>query len=218
MMISSIAAFVIVLGVGFVLRGKPSLAPVLAPVYAIVEGVFLGALTGSLDAWLAGMPVLGGAGAGSASAAGSVGIALPAFVITIGVMVSMLALYSMRILKPTRRFTAVVSTMVGGIMITYLISFVLSLFGVSMPFLGLGSAMGSGWVPLVGIGLNVLILGVAALALIIDFGRVEAIVAQGSPRSMEWYAGFALLVTLAWIYYEAVKLVFRLYLLFGRSD
>ena len=33
--------------------------------------------------------------------------------------------------------------------------------------------------------------------------------------SMEWYLGFALLVTLAWIYYEAVKLAFRLAILLG---
>jgi len=35
---------------------------------------------------------------------------------------------------------------------------------------------------------------------------------------MEWYCGFALLVTLAWIYYEAVKLVVRLAVLFGNRD
>ncbi|MCP3902999.1 MAG: Bax inhibitor-1/YccA family protein [Planctomycetes bacterium] len=216
--ISAIAAFVIVLGFGFVLCGKPQLSPILAPIYAIVEGIFLGALTAALDSVLAKMPALEGAVAEGQAAGASVSLAMPAFIITISVMLVMLALYSMRILRPTRRFTAVVSTAVGGIMLTYLLMFVLSMFGVQMPFLSLGSAFGSGYAPLIGIGLNVLILGVAALVLIIDFGRVEAIVEQGSPKYMEWYAGFALLVTLAWIYFEAVKLVFRLYLLFGSRD
>ena len=35
---------------------------------------------------------------------------------------------------------------------------------------------------------------------------------------IEWYCGFALLVTLAWIYYEAVKLAFRLAILLGNRD
>ena len=35
---------------------------------------------------------------------------------------------------------------------------------------------------------------------------------------MEWYCGFALLVSLAWIYYESVKLAFRLALLVGNRD
>ena len=59
-------------------------------------------------------------------------------------------------------------------------------------------------------GINVLILGVASLWLIMDFGLVEQQVAAGAPKAMEWYCGFALLVTLAWIYLEAVKLVFRI--------
>jgi uncharacterized YccA/Bax inhibitor family protein len=216
--ISAIAAFVVVLGVGFVLHGKPALSPYLAPVYAIIEGVFLGSLTGVLDSVLAGMPALEGAVAEGTAAGKTVSLAMPAFLITMGVMLAMLGLYYTRILQPTRKFVAVVSTLVGGIMITYLLMFVLALFGVQMPFLSLGSAFGGGWAPLVGIGLNVLILGVAALVLIIDFGRVEQIVSSGAPKYMEWYGGFALLVTLAWIYYEAVKLVFRLYLIFGSRE
>ncbi len=217
-LISSLAAFAIVLGMGFVLRGKPQLAPVIGPIYAVVEGVFLGSLTRMLDGVLAGIPALKGAVAAGQAAGSTVSLALPAFLITVSVMVAMLALYYLRILKPTRRFQAIVSTAVVGIMLAYGLMFVLSLFGVSMPFLGLASAFGSGWAPMIGIGLNVLILGVAALALITDFGAIEDIVDRGAPKYMEWYAGFILLVTLAWIYYEAVKLVFRLYVLFGSRD
>ena len=65
-----------------------------------------------------------------------------------------------------------------------------------------------------GLGLNLLILGVASLFLIIDFGTVEKNVEAGVPKFMEWYCGFALLVTLAWIYFESVKLVLRVTVLF----
>ncbi len=216
--ISAIAAFVIVLGLGFMMRGNPKIAPIVSPIYAVVEGVFLGSLTGLLDSVLAGMSVMEGSVAAGAAAGKTVSLAMPAFLITISVMVAMLGLYAARIIRPTERFRAVVGTLTAGIMITYALMFVLSLVGLQMPFLSLGSAFAGGWTALIGIGLNLLILGVAALVLILDFERVEKIVDSGAPKYMEWYAGFALLVTLAWIYYEAVKLVFRLYLLFGSRD
>ena len=65
--------------------------------------------------------------------------------------------------------------------------------------------------------LNVLILGVASMWLIIDFGMIETRVAQGGPKSEEWFLAFALIVSLAWVYFEAVKLVFRLVILFNRD-
>jgi len=59
---------------------------------------------------------------------------------------------------------------------------------------------------------------VASLGLIIDFGMVEQRVAQGGPKTEEWFLAFALIVSLAWVYFEAVKLVFRLAILFGSRD
>jgi uncharacterized YccA/Bax inhibitor family protein len=205
--ISAIAAFVICLGVGYVVRGKPQSAIYLAPVYAIVEGVFLGAFT-RLAEWLLlsrGIEVPGG-------------VALQAFIITGSVLGAMLALYSMRILRPTRMLTAVVSTATLGIMLAYLLSFVLSFFGMSVPFIGIHSALNdtgmAGWI---GLGVNLLILGIASLWLIIDFGMIEEKLSTDQPKYMEWYCGFALLVTLAWIYYESVKLVLRLASMFSRD-
>lgn len=206
--VCAVAATVVTIGVCMVLCGKPALAPVLAPVYAIVEGAFLGAVTGVLDQLLAGMQI-----------AVPGGLALQAFVITIGVTVGMLALYSLRILKPTKLFVSVVYVATGGIMLTYLISFLMMLIGnVALPVVSITSALQGGWAGLAGIGVSVLFLGVASLWLIIDFKTVEDLVASGAPKSMEWYGGFALLVTLAWIYFEAVKLVFRIAVLLGNRD
>ena len=202
--ISAIAGFVVTLGVYFAIRSNPMRARRIAWFYALVEGFFLGALTITMDTMLESM---GYAVAG--------GVALQAFVITMGVMLAMLGLYYARILKPTRTLQAVLSTLTLGIMVTYLISFALSFFGIQMPFLSIGSAFGGGTPALIGLGLNVAILGVASLWLIIDFGIIEAQVRDGAPKAMEWYGAFALIVTLAWIYYEAVKLVVRLAILLG---
>jgi uncharacterized YccA/Bax inhibitor family protein len=206
LMISSIAAFVICLGMGFVIGGKPQLAMFLAPVYAIVEGVFLGAFTRLAEWMLAsrGIHVPGG-------------VALQAFLITGCVLGAMLALYSMRMLRPTRMFTAVISTAALGIMLAYLVSFVLSFFGISVPFLGIGSTLATGTAGWIGLGINLFILAIASLFLINDFGMIERKLATEQPKYIEWYCGFALLVTLAWIYYESVKLVLRLASMFNRN-
>jgi uncharacterized YccA/Bax inhibitor family protein len=203
--ISAIAAFVLCLGFGFLLAGKPQLSPVIAPIYAVVEGVFLGSLTAALESVLASM-----------QKAPPGGLALQAFIITIAVTVGMLALYAARIIKPTKTFQAVVGTLVVGIMFSYMLMFVLHLFGTTLPFLSLGSALQGGTSAWIGLGLNGFILVVAALTLVLDFKLVEDRVAAGSPKYIEWYCGFALLVTIAWIYYEAVKMAFRVAALMRR--
>ena len=145
------------------------------------------------------------------------GVALQAFIITGSVLAAMLALYSMRIVKPTPTFVSVVSTATGAIMITYLLSFVLSFFGVNLPFISMFSAANdTGMAAWIGLGINVVILGIASMWLIIDFGMIEQRLRGEAPKYIEWYCGFALLVTLAWIYYESVKLVLRVASLLNR--
>ncbi|MBC8522801.1 MAG: Bax inhibitor-1/YccA family protein [Phycisphaerales bacterium] len=202
-----IAGIIATIVVYIMIFRNPMRAKQTAWIYALVQGAFLGVLTNALDGVLESM---GYAAMG--------GLALQAFVITISVLVSMLALYYFRILQPTKKFTAAVSVLTLGIFVTYMISFVMSLFGSEMPFLSLGSAFEGGTSALIGIGLNVLILGVASLWLIIDFGMIEQQVQSGAPKQMEWFCGFILMVTLVWIYLEAVKLCFRLAILFGNRD
>jgi uncharacterized YccA/Bax inhibitor family protein len=205
---SSIAAFVICIGLGFLLAGRPQLSPIFAPIYAIVEGLFLGSLTAALDQYLTSMQL---------NMAG--GLALQALIITGSAVAAMLALYSTGILKPTRLFRSIVVTATFAVMIIYGLAFLLMILGgPRLPFIDITSAFDQGWAPIIGLALNVLILGLACLWLIIDFGTVEQNVKAGAPKYMEWYCGFALLVTLAWIYYEAVKLAFRLAVLFGSRD
>lgn len=219
LVVSSLAAMATCFGVGFMMRGNPKAAPVLAPIFAIVEGVFLGSLTSCLDVLLNQIQSARAVAAGAVGAdVVRVSLAMPAFLITISLMLAMLGLYSARIIRPTERFKAVLGTLVLGVMITYALTWVLAMFGMSIPFLRLSSATGGGYAPYIGIGISVLILGIASLCLIVDFGRAEDIVNKKMPRYMEWYAGFGLLVTLAWVYYEAVMLAFRLYLLFGGRD
>jgi len=202
-----IAGFVAIIVVYFMIMRNPLRAKHTAWIYAGVQGGFLGVLTNTLDAALLRMGL---------EATG--GLAIQAFVITISVMIAMLALYHFKILRPTKMFTSVISVLTLGIFVSYMISFAMSFFGAEMPFLSLGSALQGGQTAWIGLGINVLILGVASLWLIIDFGMVEKQIQAGAPKQMEWFCGFILIVTLVWIYLEAVKLCFRLAILLGNRD
>ena len=202
-----IGGFIATLVLYFMILRKPMRAKGMAWIYAAIQGAFLGILTKALDSTLASMDI-----------AAPGGLALQAFAITMSVLIAMLALYYFRILKPTKMFMNVVSVLTLGIFITYMISFAMSLFGTEMPFLHLSSAIQGGTAGWIGVGINVLILGVASLWLIIDFGMIEQQVKSGAPKQMEWFCGFILMVTLVWIYLEALKLCFRLAILLSNRD
>ena len=210
MLASCLCALLVGIGIAWSLAGNPAQARFLAPVYAVVEGAFLGLFTRTLDHYLM------GAGVGTAAVGGS--LALPAFVITLSCVAAMLVMYRTGLLRPTETFKAVIMTFTAGVMLAYLVMFILSFFGISVPFLSLRSVAGGGQEALIGLGLNVAILGLASLWLIIDFGQVETIVQSRQPKVMEWFGAFTLMVTLAWIYYEAVKLAFRVAMLLNRRD
>jgi uncharacterized YccA/Bax inhibitor family protein len=60
---------------------------------------------------------------------------------------------------------------------------------------------------LLGIGFSLLVVGIAALNLILDFDMIENGVALGAPKYMEWYGAFGLLVTIVWLYIEILRLL-----------
>ncbi len=200
----SIVSFVAALGVGFALYGRPAWAAFLAPVYAATQGFFLGAIALVLDSMLAkqGISVAGG-------------VALQAFVITIGVSGACLFLYRSGAVRISQRGAFILWVAVLGIAATYLISFVLSFFGVSVPFLSLPTEAGGSNAAYIGLAINGVILLVAAFTLLADMQQVDQAVSGGAPASCEWYLAYGLLVSLIWIYLESMKMVFRLAMIFG---
>ena len=59
----------------------------------------------------------------------------------------------------------------------------------------------------IGIGFSIVVAGIAALNLILDFAIIEQGAQRGMPRYMEWYGAFALMVTLIWLYLELLRLI-----------
>ncbi len=176
---------------------KPTASPFTAPIYALFEGLFLGAVSAMYEA-------VYGAGAATSSGAASPfsGIVVQAAGLTICVLGVMLVLYMTRIIRVTAKLRAGIIAATGAVMVFYLISIGLSLFGVSMPYLHSPSPLG--------IGISLVIVGIAAFNLLLDFDLIERGIQRQAPKYMEWYAGFALLVTLVWLYLEILRLLAKL--------
>ena len=164
---------------------KKSWSPYLAPVYAAAEGVLLGALSMFFEAMFP-------------------GIVMQAVAITMGIFALMLVLYKTNVLRATPMFTKVIYIATAGVGVFYLLMMVLNLFGVH----GLSSFY-AGSSPM-SIGLSVLIAGIAAFNLIMDFNFIEEASNAGAPKYMEWYAGVGLLATLIWLYIEILRLLAKL--------
>ncbi|HVX25477.1 MAG TPA: Bax inhibitor-1/YccA family protein [Parafilimonas sp.] len=165
---------------------KPTLARYLSPAYGILEGFALGAFSAIMnDAFKDKYP----------------GLIMQAVGLTFGVALAMFLLYNFRVIKATQKFKSVVFGATAGIAIFYLITIVLSFFHVNIPFMYDSSMLG--------IGISIFIVAIAALNLIIDFDMIEKGAATGAPKFMEWYGAFGLLVTMIWLYVEILRLLSR---------
>lgn len=169
--------------VGLVISFKPRWAPGLAPVYSILEGLLLGALSASMEMRYPGIP-------------------MQASFLTMGTLLSLLLAYKSGFIQITDRFRAGVVAATGGIMIVYLLSMLLSFFGMPMNFMHDSSPMS--------LGISAVVLVVAAMNLLLDFDFIEQGAASRAPKYMEWYAGFGLMVTLVWLYIEFLRLLSKL--------
>lgn len=187
---------VVTLGCFFMIRGSAVRARNFGFVYSTSQGLLLGGFAVMLEGILK-----------SRGAAVPGGLVLQAFVVTVACLGTMLGLYRARILKGGPMFTRVLMVATIGVFATLMISFVLSLFGLNTMIFNLGAEAGSGGF-LLGFGVTIGLLILASLWLIIDFRQAEELVNAGAPKETEWYAAFGLIVTIAWIYFESMKLVY----------
>jgi uncharacterized YccA/Bax inhibitor family protein len=159
---------------------KPVWAGITAPLYALAEGLALGGISAIFEASYH-------------------GIAIQAVGLTFGVLAVMLTIYRTGIIKVTDKMRLGIVAATGGIAIFYLLEMVLGFFGVHFTTLN-----GSG--PL-GIVFSLVIVGVAAMNLVLDFDFIQKGVQFGAPKYMEWYGAFSLMVTLVWLYMEMLRLL-----------
>lgn len=159
---------------------KPHLASVTAPMFAMLEGLFVGTVS-------------------AIYAAQFDGIIFQALSLTIGTLMAMLMVHKSGLVPVTKKFRMIVSMAVGAIMIVYLISWIGSFAGFTVPFIHEGGP--------IGIGITLVIIGVAALNLLLDFDNFEKGETHQLDKNYEWVYGMGLLFTLVWLYVEFLRLL-----------
>jgi uncharacterized YccA/Bax inhibitor family protein len=160
---------------------KAQLSAYTSPVYAALEGLAIGGVSALFEAE-------------------HPGIVINAIGLTFGVTITLLFAYKTRLIRVTETFRLVIVAATGGIALLYIAAIFLRYFGgVELAFIH------EGGVP--GIIFSLIVVAVAALNLVLDFDFIEEGATQGSPKYMEWYAAFGLLVTLVWLYLELLRLL-----------
>jgi len=179
MMLGMIGGLVI----GIVTVFKHQWAKYTVPAYALLKGLALGGISKFFETMYP-------------------GIVNQAVMLTFGTLGALLLAYRSGLIKATENFKLGIVAATGGIAFVYLISWVLGMFGVTVPVIHSNSNMGI----LFSIGVVV----IAALNLVLDFDFIEEGAEKGAPKYMEWYGAFGLLVTLIWLYLEILRLLAKL--------
>ena len=162
---------------------KKEWSAVTAPAYALFEGMALGGISAVLEVRFP-------------------GIAIQSVSLTFGTLLVLLLAYRSGLIPVTQNFRLGIVAATGAIMLFYLLQFVLGFFGVHFTAIN-----GSGPI---GIGFSLIIVGIAALNLVLDFDFIENGARMGAPKYMEWYGAFGLMVTLVWLYLEILRLLTKL--------
>ncbi|WP_291580122.1 Bax inhibitor-1/YccA family protein [Clostridium sp. UBA6640] len=158
---------------------SPKTSSFVAPFYAIGEGFLLAGVSLQVEKYYP-------------------GIVMPSILLSIAIAISVLLIYQ-EIERLPSKFIKGVFIATFGIAISYLITFIISLFGVNIPFIHTNGLMG--------ILLSVVVISIAASNLLIDFDFVCRGAESGAPKYMEWYSAISIMVILVWMYLEVLGLL-----------
>ena len=180
-------AMTMVAGIGgliicFAISFKPNWAAFLTPLYAILEGMFLACISALAETMYP-------------------GLVMQAVALTFGIAIAAALVYSRGLVTVNGTFMKAVSIALMGLILCYVGEFILSFFGISFSFLKGG---------IVGIIIDLAIIGLATACLFIDYETIRQSVEQGLPKEYEWYCAFSLLVTLVWLYIRLLDLLMTL--------
>jgi uncharacterized YccA/Bax inhibitor family protein len=174
---SVLVAFVL----GLVISFKQIANPVATLAYGVLYGIALGAISEAFNDIYA-------------------GIVIQALIGTFGVFAGMLVVYKTGAIRVTPKLTRwVVGALVGALVLT-LVNVLMGLFTTGDP-LGLRSGGP------VAIGFSLIMIGVAAFMLLLDFDAADEAIRRGAPPKFAWYIAFGLLVTVIWLYMEILRLL-----------
>ncbi|ACZ91214.1 Bax inhibitor-1/YccA family protein [Streptosporangium roseum] len=165
---------------GLIVSFKQSTNPVLILGYAVSYGVAIGVISHMYNNLYN-------------------GIVFQAVVGTALAFAAMLAVYSLRIIRVTPKFTKFVVAAGLGLMGLMLVNWVATFFIAD----GIGIRSGG---PLAYV-FSIAAILIGCFFLLLDFDAVEQGVRAGAPAKYSWLMAFGLTVTLVWIYLEILRLL-----------
>ncbi|MFC5993875.1 Bax inhibitor-1/YccA family protein [Pseudonocardia hispaniensis] len=175
----ALPAFIVGFVVSLIVIFKQSSNPALVLTYSAAMGVALGGIAGVINSYFP-------------------GIAFQALIGTAGVFVGMLVVYKTGAVRVTPRFTKWLMGAMVGVVVLMLANLIGNLFGAD---LGLRSG---GTLAII---FSLVVIGVAAFSLLLDFDMADQAIRGGAPASFAWYIAFGLMTTLVWLYIEILRLL-----------
>ena len=165
---------------GLVISFKTIANPVATLAYGALYGVALGAISEAFNMLFE-------------------GIVMQALIGTFGVFAGMLVVYKTGAIRVTPKLTRWVVGAAIGALVLILVNLVASFITPG----GLGLRDGGP----VAILFSLVIIGIAAFMLLLDFDMADEAIRRGAPAKFAWYIAFGLLVTVVWLYIEILRLL-----------
>lgn len=172
---------------GFILAliiifGKKS-TPFLIVPYAACQGLFLGGISAHYEAAFP-------------------GIVMQAALLTMTCFFAILLAYKTNVIRYSPGLAKFITVAILGIVFAYIVSFIGGFFGMPLKFLNDSSPLS--------IGISIFIVAIATISFVIDFEAIKQASEEGVAKEREWYFGFALMVSLVWLYLETLRLLSKL--------
>ena len=167
----------------FMAGRNPEKAKVPALLYAVVQGFLVGAIARMFETSYD-------------------GIVVTALIATASTVLATLVLYASGVVKVTAKMRSMVFMATGAVMVFYLVSIVLSLLGISIPFVFDAGP--------IGVGFSLLVIGIAVAGLFVDYSIVTEAMEKGADERFEWFAAFGITASVLWIFVEFLRLFSKL--------
>ncbi|MGY1820402.1 Bax inhibitor-1/YccA family membrane protein [Geodermatophilus sp. SYSU D00079] len=176
----ALPAVLVAFVLGLVISFKQIANPVATLAYGALYGVALGAISEAFNTIYP-------------------GIVVQALIGTFGVFAGMLVVYKTGAIRVTPKLTRWIVGAMFGVLALVLVNLVAGFFTPG----GLGLRDGGP----IAILFSVVVIGIAAFSLLLDFDMADEAIRRGAPAKFAWYIAFGLLVTVVWLYLEILRLL-----------
>jgi len=177
----ALPAILIGLVLGLVISFKQIANPAATLAYAALQGIAVGGISEIFAAQFGG------------------NIVMQAVIGTFGVFFGMLVVYKTGAIRVTPKLTRWVVGALFGVLALVLVNLIASFFTPG----GLGLRDGGP----IAIIFSLVVIGVAAFSLLLDFDMADEAIRRGVAPKFAWYIAFGLLVTVVWLYLEILRLL-----------